>query len=92
MAEMLEETQALESTTIGIYRTAATVKGGRRFSFGALVVVGDRNGSVGLGYGKAPGVPAAIEKAQKELGFNPKIDPENGLRETVEWYKEKGWV
>jgi nucleoside-diphosphate-sugar epimerase len=34
----------------------------------------------------------SIEKAQKELGFNPKIDPENGLRETVEWYQEKGWV
>ena len=65
MAEFLEESGGLESTTIGIYRTAATVKGGRRFSFGALVVVGDRNGTVGLGYGKAPGVPAAIEKAQK---------------------------
>lgn len=34
----------------------------------------------------------SIEKAQKELGFNPKIDPKNGLRKTVEWYKEKGWV
>jgi len=34
----------------------------------------------------------SIEKAQKELGFNPKINPENGLRETVEWYQEKGWV
>jgi small subunit ribosomal protein S5 len=65
MAEILEESMGLESTTIGIYRTAATVKGGRRFSFSALVAVGDRNGSVGLGYGKAPGVPAAIEKAQK---------------------------
>ncbi len=66
MAELLEDNaQQLESTTIGIYRTAATVKGGRRFSFGALVVVGDRHGKVGLGYGKAPGVPAAIEKAQK---------------------------
>jgi len=65
MAEFLEESSGLESTTVGIYRTAATVKGGRRFSFAALVVVGDRNGSVGLGYGKAPGVPAAIEKAQK---------------------------
>lgn len=65
MAEFLEESAGLESTTIGIFRTAATVKGGRRFSFGALVVVGDRRGTVGLGYGKAPGVPAAIEKAQK---------------------------
>ncbi|MDX1564079.1 MAG: 30S ribosomal protein S5 [Phycisphaeraceae bacterium] len=65
MAEILEESTGLESTTIGIYRTAATVKGGRRFSFSALVAVGDRNGNVGLGYGKAPGVPAAIEKAQK---------------------------
>lgn len=65
MAEIIEESQGLESTTIGIYRTAATVKGGRRFSFGALVVVGDRRGRVGLGYGKAPSVPAAIEKAQK---------------------------
>ena len=65
MAEILEDSGGLESTTIGIYRTSATVKGGRRFSFGALVVVGDRQGSVGLGYAKAPGVPAAIEKAQK---------------------------
>jgi len=68
MAEILEDTQkgSLESSTIGIYRTAATVKGGRRFSFGALVVVGDRQGNVGLGYSKAPNVPSAIEKAQKD--------------------------
>jgi small subunit ribosomal protein S5 len=66
MAERMEESQDLESTTVGIYRTAAVVKGGRRFSFAALVVVGDRRGRVGIGYGKAPGVPAAIEKAQKE--------------------------
>ena len=65
MAEFIEEASGLESTTIGIYRTSATVKGGRRFAFGALVVVGDRKGNVGLGYAKAPGVPAAIEKAQK---------------------------
>ncbi|QQE11432.1 30S ribosomal protein S5 [Planctomycetota bacterium] len=72
MAEVLAETQALESTTLGIYRTATVVKGGRRFSFAALVVVGDRNGSVGIGYGKAPGVPAAIEKAQKDAKKNIK--------------------
>lgn len=66
MAEYLDESQAIESTTVGVYRTAATVKGGRRFSFSALVVVGDRNGRVGIGYGKANQVPPAIEKAQKE--------------------------
>ncbi|UCD76335.1 MAG: 30S ribosomal protein S5 [Phycisphaerales bacterium] len=66
MAEMLDETAAIESTTVGVYRTAATVKGGRRFSFSALTVVGDRAGRVGMGYGKANQVPPAIEKAQKE--------------------------
>lgn len=66
MPEMLEESTNLESTTVAINRTSTTVKGGRRMSFAALVVVGDRRGSVGIGYGKAPGVPAAIEKAQKD--------------------------
>jgi small subunit ribosomal protein S5 len=65
MPEMLDESSQLESTTIGVYRTSATVKGGRRFSFGALVVVGNRNGQVGFGYAKANEVPNAIEKAQK---------------------------
>ncbi|MAB82378.1 MAG: 30S ribosomal protein S5 [Phycisphaerae bacterium] len=65
MAEFLEESGGLESTTVGVYRTAATVKGGRRFSFSALIVVGDRQGRVGIGYGKANQVPPAIEKGQK---------------------------
>lgn len=70
MAEMLEESQALESTTVNLWRNSKVVKGGRRFSLSALVVVGDRNGRVGLGYGKATGAPAAIEKAQKDARKN----------------------
>jgi small subunit ribosomal protein S5 len=65
MAEILKDSGNLESTTVGVFRTAATVKGGRRFSFSSLVVVGDRNGRVGYGYGKSVEVPSAIEKAQK---------------------------
>jgi small subunit ribosomal protein S5 len=66
MPEILDESTNLESHTVGIYRTSATVKGGRRFSFGALVVIGDRRGRVGYGYAKSPEVPTAIEKAQKQ--------------------------
>lgn len=65
-AEMIDESSSLESTTVGVSRTSATIKGGRRFSFNALVVVGDRRGRIGLGYGKAKEVPAAVEKAQKD--------------------------
>ena len=66
MPELLDERSSIESTTIGVYRTSATVKGGRRFSFGALVVVGNRNGEVGFGYAKGGEVPQAIEKSQKD--------------------------
>jgi small subunit ribosomal protein S5 len=65
MPEMLDEKSNIESTTIGVYRTASTVKGGRRFSFGGLVVIGNRHGEVGFGYAKGNEVPQAIAKAQK---------------------------
>jgi small subunit ribosomal protein S5 len=60
------EEKPLEDTVVKIYRCSKVVKGGRRFSFAALVVVGDRSGSVGIGYGKANEVPAAVEKGIKD--------------------------
>jgi small subunit ribosomal protein S5 len=60
------EEKPLEDTVVKIYRCAKVVKGGRRFSFAAMVVVGDRAGSVGVGYGKANEVPAAVEKGIKD--------------------------
>ena len=65
MADVMEQSGRMDSTNLGVDRTSATVKGGRRFSFGALVVVGDRRGQVGYGYAKANEVPNAIEKAEK---------------------------
>lgn len=61
-----QEERPLEDTVVKIYRCAKVVKGGRRFSFAALVVVGDRAGTVAYGYGKAKEVPMSVEKGLKD--------------------------
>ena len=62
----VDELGELTETLVKVNRSAAVVKGGRRFSFSALSVVGDRKSVVGYGFGKARQVPNAIEKAAKD--------------------------
>ncbi len=67
--EAIQETE-FEEVVVKVNRTAKVVKGGRRFGFSALVVLGNRNGRVGYGFGKANDVPGAVEKAVKDAQKN----------------------
>ena len=60
------EDRGVESSTIGVFRSAKVVKGGKNFAFEALVAAGDKQGNIGIGYGKSKEVPAAVEKATKD--------------------------
>ena len=70
MAQSRDTGSDLVENVVKVFRCAAVVKGGRRFSFAVLVVVGDGKGSVGHGYGKAKDVPGAVEKGIKDARDN----------------------
>jgi small subunit ribosomal protein S5 len=70
MAKEQQQATDLNEKLIAVNRVSKTVKGGRIFSFTALTVVGDGNGRVGFGYGKAREVPAAIQKAMEKARRN----------------------
>jgi len=78
VAVELQETRELKERVVEINRVAKVVKGGRRFSFTALVVIGDEVDRVGVGYGKAREVPLAITKAVDDAKKNLFQVPRNG--------------
>jgi small subunit ribosomal protein S5 len=84
MALDFQETRELKERVVEINRVAKVVKGGRRFSFTALVVVGDEVDRVGVGYGKAREVPLAITKAVEDAKKNLFTVPKHGSTITHE--------
>jgi len=78
LSETYQETRELKERVVEINRVAKVVKGGRRFSFTALVVIGDEVDRVGLGYGKAREVPLAITKAVDDAKKNLFTVPKHG--------------
>jgi small subunit ribosomal protein S5 len=84
MAIDVQETRELKERVVEINRVAKVVKGGRRFSFTALVVIGDEVDRVGIGYGKAREVPLAISKAVDDAKKNLFTVPKHGQTITHE--------